>query len=117
MKSRAAIYSEKIGYPHAEVPNRKKVERGRSTSLNVRKEVDVAGTVADAERSEAAPEGGSGGPPPEIFVNRYCKCCNLSYSVAYFVPVTPFLNIHFQNTSFQIHNKKYQDIYRVGAYG
>ena len=33
----------------------------------MRKEVDVAGTVAAAERSEAAPEGGSGGPPPEIF--------------------------------------------------
>ena len=31
------------------------------------KEVDVAGTVAACERSEAAPEGGSGGPLPEIF--------------------------------------------------
>ena len=33
----------------------------------MRKEVDVAGTVADAERSEAVPEGGSGGPPSENF--------------------------------------------------
>ena len=33
----------------------------------MRTEVDVAGTVAAAERSEAAPEGGSGGPPSEIF--------------------------------------------------
>ena len=33
----------------------------------MRKEVDVAGTVAAAERTEAAPEGESGGPPPEIF--------------------------------------------------
>ena len=31
------------------------------------KEVDVAGTVAACERSEAVPEGGSGGPLPEIF--------------------------------------------------
>ena len=40
---------------------------GRSTSLNMRKEVDVAGTVAAGERSDAAPEGGSGGPLPGIF--------------------------------------------------
>ena len=32
----------------------------------MRKEVDIAGPVAAAERSEASPEGGSGGPPPEI---------------------------------------------------
>ena len=33
----------------------------------MRKEVDVAGTVAAAEQSEAAPEGGSEGPSPENF--------------------------------------------------
>ena len=33
----------------------------------MRKEGDVAETVAAAERSEAATEGGSGGPTPEIF--------------------------------------------------
>ena len=31
------------------------------------KEVDVAWTVVAAERSEAAPEGGSGGSPPDFF--------------------------------------------------
>ena len=37
----------------------------------MRKEVDVAGTVAAAECSDVAPEwgGGSEGPPPEIFDN------------------------------------------------
>ena len=30
-------------------------------------------------------EGESGGPPPEIFKNLYCKWCNLSYSSAIFV--------------------------------
>ena len=34
------------------------------------KEVDVAGTVAAAERSEAAPEGWSGVPPPEFVKSR-----------------------------------------------
>ena len=33
----------------------------------MRKEVDVVGTVSAGEQSEAAPEGGSGGPAPEIF--------------------------------------------------
>ena len=33
-----------------------------------------------------APEGWSGGPAPEIFDIIDCKCCNLSYSVASFVP-------------------------------
>ena len=33
----------------------------------MRKEVDVAGTVAAAEQSKVAPEGASGGRPPEIF--------------------------------------------------
>ena len=36
----------------------------------MRKEVDVAGTVAAAECSDVAPEwGGFEGPPPEIFDN------------------------------------------------
>ena len=53
----------------------------------MRKEVDVAGTVAAAEQREAAPKGGSGSSPGNL-LNLDCKCCNLSYSVASFVPVT-----------------------------
>ena len=53
----------------------------------MRKEVDVAVTVAATERSEAAPEGGGPGVLPQKFLrNLDCKCCNLRYSVASFVP-------------------------------
>ena len=52
----------------------------------MRKEVDVAGTVAAAERSQAAPEGGSGILPrkfvksrlqmlqSELFCGLFCPC-------------------------------------------
>ena len=32
------------------------------------------------ERSEPTSEGGSGGPPPKIFINLHGKWCNLRYS-------------------------------------
>ena len=57
-----------------------------SDGIHVNPERSFRGTN-DGPSSEArwALKGGSGGHPPEIFKNLYCKCCNLSYSWAIFV--------------------------------
>ena len=42
-----------------------------------------------SSEARCTPEGGFGGPPPEIFKNLYCKWCNLSYSwtIFYYVSI------------------------------
>ena len=49
--------------------------------IHVNPERSFRGTnYGPSSEPRRALEGGSGGPPPEIFKNLYCKWCNLSYS-------------------------------------
>ena len=51
------------------------------SGIHVNPERSFRGTkYGPSSEARQALEGGSGGPPPEIFKNPYCKWCNRSYS-------------------------------------